>query len=39
MLMMDFVVESPREVVPLLEEISQRYARAVAGSAEFAAPD
>ena len=39
MLMMDFVVESPRELVPLLEEISQRYARAVAGSAEFAAPD
>ena len=32
MLMMDFTVESPAELIPLLEELSDRYARAAAGS-------
>lgn len=33
MLMMDFTVESPAELLPRLQLISERYARAVAGSA------
>ncbi|MEE4024662.1 WYL domain-containing protein [Gordonia sp. PKS22-38] len=33
MLMMDFTVESPAELIPRLRLISERYARAVAGSA------
>ncbi|MAU84950.1 MULTISPECIES: helix-turn-helix transcriptional regulator [Gordonia] len=32
MLMMDFTVESPAELIPRLQLISQRYVRAVAGS-------
>ncbi|MEL5991680.1 helix-turn-helix transcriptional regulator [Microbacterium phosphatis] len=32
MLMMDFTVESPPELIPLLELLSARYARAAAGS-------
>ncbi|GAA1029962.1 MULTISPECIES: helix-turn-helix transcriptional regulator [Amycolatopsis] len=32
MLMMDFTVESPPELVPLLQLLSERYGRAVAGS-------
>ncbi|ATY15906.1 DNA-binding transcriptional regulator [Amycolatopsis sp. AA4] len=32
MLMMDFTVESPPELIPLLQLLSERYARAVAGS-------
>lgn len=32
MLMMDFTVESPPELVPRLQVLSERYARAVAGS-------
>jgi len=38
MLMMDFTVESPPELVPRLELLSERYARAVAGSAPSPAP-
>ncbi|MGV2902255.1 WYL domain-containing protein, partial [Microbacterium sp. AGC62] len=33
MLMMDFTVESPPELLPRLQLLSERYARAVAGSA------
>ncbi|MBO0980895.1 YafY family protein, partial [Microbacterium sp. SD291] len=33
MLMMDFTVESPPELIPRLRLLSERYARAVAGSA------
>ncbi|WP_406640000.1 helix-turn-helix transcriptional regulator [Amycolatopsis sp. WGS_07] len=32
MLMMDFTVESPPELIPLLQLLSERYGRAVAGS-------
>ncbi len=32
MLMMDFTVESPPELIPRLRVLSERYARAVAGS-------
>ncbi|MFJ4175543.1 helix-turn-helix transcriptional regulator [Microbacterium sp. NPDC089696] len=32
MLMMDFTVESPPELIPRLQVLSERYARAVAGS-------
>jgi len=32
MLNMDFTVESPAELVPLLHTLSERYARAVAGA-------
>jgi hypothetical protein len=32
MLMMDFTVESPPELLPRLQLLSERYARAVAGS-------
>jgi hypothetical protein len=32
MLMMDFTVESPPELVPRLQLLSERYARAVSGS-------
>ncbi|MGK9219607.1 MULTISPECIES: helix-turn-helix transcriptional regulator [unclassified Microbacterium] len=32
MLMMDFTVESPPELIPRLQALSERYARAVAGS-------
>jgi hypothetical protein len=41
MLMMDFTVESPPELIPRLQLLSERYARAVAGSpasAPVAAP-
>ncbi|NNC13619.1 WYL domain-containing protein [Planctomonas sp. JC2975] len=34
MLMMDFTVESPAELVPRLRLLSERYARAVAGSVD-----
>ncbi|WP_341977176.1 WYL domain-containing protein [Microbacterium sp. LTA6] len=33
MLMMDFTVESPAELIPRLQLLSERYSRAVAGSA------
>ena len=33
MLMMDFTVESPPELIPRLQVLSERYARAVTGSA------
>ncbi|WP_456085682.1 hypothetical protein [Microbacterium aurugineum] len=32
MLLMDFTVESPPELIPRLQLLSERYARAVAGS-------
>ncbi|MFF3026895.1 helix-turn-helix transcriptional regulator [Microbacterium sp. NPDC057944] len=39
MLMMDFTVESPPELIPRLQLLSERYARAVAGSPKPPAVD
>ncbi|MGO4534409.1 helix-turn-helix transcriptional regulator [Leifsonia sp. 2MCAF36] len=39
MLMMDFTVETPAELIPRLQLLSDRYARAVAGSVQTPATD